>query len=197
MPLSPMDPSFLEMRDAIVKSVDNRHHARADSDVIADLVYTAFARRGAGQDATTAGGADVDPVPGYAHSDVTRNGTLTGTVVNAATGQPVKDAKVIVGVFEARVTPLRTTSATGGFAAPMTAGTYSVTVQAPGFGARTYAGVAVKAGATTGLSLALEPNLASKSTGATVTATPPAQGRSPTTPRPAPGSRPAAPATRW
>lgn len=168
MPLSPVDPSFLDMRDAIVKAVDNRHHARADYDVVFDLVQTAFARRGAGADATTQGGADVDPQPGYAHVDSERNGTLTGTVLNASTGQPVADAKVVVGLFEARVTPLRRTSSTGGFSAPMTAGTYTVTVQAPGFGARTFEGVSVTAGSTTGLQLSLEPNLASSRNGATV-----------------------------
>jgi hypothetical protein len=167
MPLPPVDPSFLDMRDAIVKAVDDRH-AGADHDVILDLVQTAFARRGAGSDATTQGGADVDPQPGYAHADAARNGTLTGTVVNASTGQPVADAKVVVGQFEARVTPLRRTSGTGGFSAPMTTGTYSVTVQAPGFGARTFEGVSVAAGSTTGLRLSLEPNLASTRNGATV-----------------------------
>ena len=50
----------------------------------------------------------------------------------------------------------------------MTAGTYEVTVQAPGFGARTYDAVTVQPGTTTGLTLALEPNLASTSNGATV-----------------------------
>jgi extracellular elastinolytic metalloproteinase len=168
MPLSPVDPSFLDMRDAIIKALDNRYHARPDYGRIFDIVYTAFARRGAGLHASTDGGNDTDPTPAFDHVDPARNGTLVGRVVNAATGEPVGGARVMIGVFEARVSPLRATSATGGFAAPVVAGTYPVTVQAPGFGSRTFGNVRVAAGQTARLQFALQPNLASGSNGAKV-----------------------------
>ena len=168
MPLSPADPSFVDMRDAIRTALDNRYHSRSDYTTIVDLVYGAFAKRGLGLHAATNGGDDTDPVPSYAHVNPARNGTLTGTVVNAATGKPVAGARIMLGVFEARVTPLRTSSADGGFSAPVTAGTYPVTISASGFGSRTFAGVKVTAGKTTALRFPLAPNLASTANGATV-----------------------------
>ncbi|MGN9779599.1 M36 family metallopeptidase [Micromonospora sp. H33] len=168
MPLSPADPSFVDMRDAIRTALDNRYHSRLDYAALVDVVYGAFAKRGLGVHAATDGGEDTDPVPSFAHVNPARNGTLTGTVVNAATGKPVPGARIILGVFEARVTPLRTSSADGGFSAPVTAGTYPVTIAAEGFGARTFPGVKITAGKTSALRFALTPNLASAANGATV-----------------------------
>jgi hypothetical protein len=168
MPLSPPDPSFVDMRDAIRTALDNRYHSRSDYSAVVDLVYGAFAKRGLGLHATTQGGEDTDPVPSYTHQNPARNGTLTGAVVNAATGKPVAGARVMLGVFEARVSPLATSSATGGFSASVTDGTYPVTIAAPGFGARTFTGVKVTAGKTAPLRFALAPNLASTANGASV-----------------------------
>ncbi|MGC5022786.1 M36 family metallopeptidase [Micromonospora sp. DT47] len=168
MPLSPADPSFIDMRDAIRTALDNRYHGRSDYAALVDAVYGAFAKRGLGLHAATDDGDDTDPTPSYEHVNPARNGTLTGTVVNSATGKPISGARIILGVFEARVTPLRTSSADGGFSAPVTAGTYPVTIAADGFGARTFSGVKVTAGNTSALRFALAPNLASAANGATV-----------------------------
>ncbi|GII22732.1 M36 family metallopeptidase [Planosporangium mesophilum] len=168
MPLSPPDPSFVDMRDAIRTALDNRYHSRTDYDTVVDLVYGAFAKRGLGLHATTQGGDDTDPVPSFTHQNPARNGTLTGTVINAATGKPVAGARVMLGVFEARVTPLAKSSSTGGFSASVTDGAYPVTIAAPGFGARTFPGVKVAAGRTTSLRFSLAPNLAATANGATV-----------------------------
>ncbi|GAA1822845.1 coagulation factor 5/8 type-like protein [Planosporangium flavigriseum] len=168
MPLSPPDPSFVDMRDAIRTALDNRYHSRMDYDTVVDLVYGAFAKRGLGVHASTKGGEDTDPVPSFTHSNPARNGTLTGTVVNAATGKAIPGARIMLGVFEARVSPLAKSSATGGFSASVTDGTYPVTIAAPGFGARTFPGVQVAAGKTTSLRFSLAPNLASTTNGATV-----------------------------
>jgi hypothetical protein len=170
MPLSPPDPSFVDMRDAIRGALDNRYHARLDYSTIVDLVFGAFAHRGLGTGATTDGGDDTDPVPSFTHFNPVRNGTLTGTVVNAATGKPIAGAKVVLGVFEARVTPLRVSSTSGAFSATVADGTYPVTITAPGFGSRTFAGIPVKAGKTTAKKFALSPNLASVANGAAVVA---------------------------
>lgn len=170
MPLSPPDPSFVDMRDAIRSALDNRYHSRMDYSTIVDLVVGAFAHRGLGAGASTNGGEDTDPVPSFAHVDPARNGTLTGTVINAATGNPIAGAKVMLGVFEARVTPLRVTSSTGAFAAPVVDGSYPVTITAPGFGSHTFPGITVRAGRTTAKRFTLSPNLASTANGATVVA---------------------------
>ncbi|PZF91884.1 M36 family metallopeptidase [Micromonospora deserti] len=168
MPLSPADPSFVDMRDAIRTALDNRYHSRSDYAALVDVVYGAFAKRGLGVHAETEGGEDTDPVPSYAHLNQAHNGTLIGTVVNAATGKPIPGARIMLGVFEARVTPLRTTSADGAFSAPVTAGTYPVTITAEGFGSRTFPGVKVRAGKKSALRFSLAPNLASAANGATV-----------------------------
>jgi extracellular elastinolytic metalloproteinase len=168
MPLSPPNPSFVDMRDAMRSALDNRYHSRADYATIVDLVFGAFAERGLGTAATTEGGEDTDPVPSFAHVNPARNGTLTGTVVNASTGDPVVGAKVVLGIFEARVSALRTTSSTGAFSAPVSEGTYPVTISAPGFGSQTFEGVSIGAGKTNAKKFALSPNLASKANGATV-----------------------------
>src|SRR4051812_5734249 len=163
MPLTAPDPSFLDARDGILAADLDRNHGDNF-----DLIWTAFAHRGAGASATSAGGDDTDPQPAFDHPTAGRNGTLAGTVVDAASGAAVGDARVIVGDFHARVTPLARTSSTGGFSARMVAGTYDVTVQAPGYGAQTFKGVAVGAGGTRRVTLRVAPNLASRSNGATV-----------------------------
>ena len=168
MPLSPNDPSFLDMRDAILVAAANRFHSRSDFQDLFDLVYQAFASRGAGLHASTNGGEDTDPKPSFTHINPDRNGTLVGKVVNASTGTPVADARVMLGEFEARVTPLRTTSKSGEFSAKVTDGTYPVTIQAPGFGSHTFEDVKVAAGETHASTFALAPNLASTANGAKV-----------------------------
>ena len=166
MPLSAPDPSFLDMRDAILAADLDRNHGENT-----DTIWSVFAARGAGASATTATGDDTQPQPAYDHAAASRNGTLVGTVVNAATGQPVKDAKVIVGEFEARVSPLVRTSETGGFGARMVAGRHDLLVTAPGFGAQSFRDVAVTAGQTTSIKLSIAPNLTSLASGATLVST--------------------------
>jgi len=168
MPRSPMDPSFIDMRNAIELAIDDRYHDSADYENIFDIFWTEFAQRGLGTQAQTDGGDDVDPVPAFDHTDETRNGTFTGRVVNASTGAPVKDAKVILGVFEGRVSALRTTSAEGAFSAPVVGGTYPVTIQARGFGAQTFTDATVTPGRTTSLKFSLAPNLVSEANGAKI-----------------------------
>ncbi|MDQ4008596.1 MAG: M36 family metallopeptidase, partial [Actinomycetota bacterium] len=168
MPRSPVNPSFVDMRDAISLAIDDRYHDSGDYEEIVDVFWTEFAGRGLGFRAQSETGDDLDPTPAFEHIDNTRNGTLSGQVVNASTGEPVEDASVIIGVFEGRVSPLRETSSTGGFSAPVVAGTYPVTVQARGFGAHTFEGVQVGAGEGTSLEFALSPNLASQANGASV-----------------------------
>ncbi|MDQ0994483.1 M36 family metallopeptidase [Streptomyces sp. V3I7] len=166
LPLSPPSPSVLDMRDAILAADALRYHGDNT-----DTIWSVFARRGAGRSASTVDSDDTNPVPAFDHASPSRNGTLTGAVVNAATGKPIEGARVIVGEFEARVTPLARTSAQGGFTAPMTGGTYTLTMQAPGYGIQTFRDVDVTAGQTTARTFKLAPNLASSANGASVEAT--------------------------
>lgn len=165
MPLSAPDPSFLDMRDAILAADLDRYHGDNT-----DTIWSVFAARGAGASASTATGDDTEPQPGFDHASDSRNGFLVGTVVNSSTGEPVKNAKVIVGEFEARVSPLVRTSDTGGFGAKMAAGTYDLIINAPGFGVQTFNDVAVTAGATKSLTFRVAPNLTSLASGATIVA---------------------------
>lgn len=178
MPLSPNDPSMLDVRDAMIVALDNRYHARPDAGQLIDLVYTAFAQRGMGTSARNktstddpTGANDTDPVPGFEHRNPVLNGRITGTVLNASTGKPIPGAKIILGVFEAKVSPVTRTGSTGAFAVPAAAGSYPVTIQAPGFGAHTFPAVTVAAGKTTAKQFKLAPNLASAANGATVVST--------------------------
>jgi extracellular elastinolytic metalloproteinase len=161
MPLSAPDPSFLDMRDAILAADLDRNHGDNT-----DTIWTVFAHRGAGASAQTATGDDTNPTPAFDHAADSRNGLLVGRVVNGSTGDPVKGAKVIVGEFEARVTPLARTSDTGGFGAEMTAGSYDLLITAPGVGAQQFRDVAVPAGRTTSLAFTIAPNLTSTAAGA-------------------------------
>jgi extracellular elastinolytic metalloproteinase len=163
MPLTAPNPSFLDARDGILAADLDRNH----SDNF-DTIWTAFAHRGAGASATSQGGDDTDPVPAFDHPTAARNGTLVGTVVDAASGASVANARVIVGDFDARVTPLARTSSTGGFSAKLVSGSYDVTIQAPGYGAQTFKSIAIGAGATKRLTLKVAPNLASRANGATI-----------------------------
>jgi extracellular elastinolytic metalloproteinase len=174
MPLSPNNPSMLDERTAIMTALDNRYHAREDFDTVVDTVYSVFAQRGMGLSARNAtsesdptGGNDTDGVPGFDNRNPELNGTITGTVFNASTGRPVEGARIMLGKFEARTTPVATTGPTGAFRITATQATYPITVQARGFGSKTFDGVAVTQGQTLTRNLSLAPNLASKTFGAT------------------------------
>ena len=173
MPLSPNNPSMLDERTAIMTALDDRYHARSDFDALVDTVYSVFAQRGMGlsahntvSEADPTGGNDTDGVPGFDNRNPALNGTITGTVLNASTGRPVDGARIMLGRFEARATPIATTGPTGTFRITATQATYPLTVQSRGFGARTFDEVAVTKGRTTTKNLVLAPNLASKTFGA-------------------------------
>lgn len=161
MPISPPSPSFLDMRDAILKAAELRYGDRYTA-----LVWKAFAERGMGLSARTAGETDTDPKPGF---DVpgTGDGTVTLKVRNASTGKPARGIRVLGGMFDGRATPVTTTSRSGTARVTMLPGTHRLTLQAPGFGIQRVR-VSVKAGRTTAEKISLKPNLLSISSGAKV-----------------------------
>ncbi|MGB9378269.1 MAG: M36 family metallopeptidase [Mycobacteriales bacterium] len=168
MPLTAPDPSMLDARDGILAADVNRYNGNNF-----DTIWTTFAKRGAGFSATSAtpdntpAGDNTDPTPAFDHPTASRNGTLAGKVVNSSTGAGVPGARVIIGQFEARVSPVAKTSSTGGFGARMVAGSYPVLVQAPGFGKQSFS-VTVTAGQTLARTFNVTPNLASRYSGATI-----------------------------
>ncbi|MGH3087661.1 MAG: M36 family metallopeptidase [Rubrobacteraceae bacterium] len=162
-PLTAPDPSYLDARDGILLADQDRYDGAHN-----DLVWTVFARRGMGASASTEGGDDTDPVPGFDHIDDERNGRIVGKVVNLSNDKPVEGARVLIGNFEARATPITETGDGGGFGAEAVEGTYSLTVQAPGFGSRTFNGIEVAEGESTKIEVTLSPNLASLRSGAEI-----------------------------
>ena len=161
MPLTAPDPSFLDARDGILAADLDRYHG---DDF--DTIWTAFAHRGAGASATSR--AVRTPIRTRPSTIRPPRATHAGRTFRRRQRRRVANARVIVGDFEARVTPLARTSSTGGFSAKLVAGSYDVTIQAPGYGAQTFTAVAIGAGATKRLTLKVAPNLASKSNGATI-----------------------------
>ena len=133
--LAPDAPSFLDLRNAIVQAAVA---ARGNQDW--ELLWRAFAARGMGWTASTAGPDDVAPVAGY---DVPpppgsgERGSVAGTLADE-TGAPVGDAVVAVAGHETGLgaTDLRTASGDDGryALAGVPAGRYpDVHVTRPGF----------------------------------------------------------------
>jgi hypothetical protein len=127
-----------------------------------------FAYRGAGASATSNTGDDTEPKPGFDVPTAAVNGTVALTLVNATSGQPIGNARVILGRFEARVSPLVRTGSAGGATVKAVTGTYPLTIQAPGFGTQTIEGFTVAAGKNVARTISLAPNLASTAAGAQV-----------------------------
>ncbi len=162
MPISPPAPSFLDMRDAILKAAELRYGDRYTA-----LVWKAFAERGMGVSARTAGETDTDPKPGFDVPGAKQNGVLRLTLVNDSTGKPAKGVRVLGGMFEGRGTPVLVTNAKGKGTAAMVPGTRRLTLQAPGFGIQRLS-VPLRAGTVTRKTVRLRPNLLSQSSGAKV-----------------------------
>ncbi|GAA3710125.1 hypothetical protein GCM10022399_28730 [Terrabacter ginsenosidimutans] len=163
MPLTAPNPSFLDARDGILSADLDRFHGDNTA-----LIWSVFAKRGAGASATSNTGDDTEPKPGFDVPTAAVNGTVALTLVNATSGQPIGNARVILGRFEARVSPLVRTGSAGGATVKAVTGTYPLTIQAPGFGTQTIEGFTVAAGKNVARTISLAPNLASTAAGAQV-----------------------------
>ena len=164
--LMPTAPSMLDARDAYL-AADRMRFGGANQ---AEL-WRAFATRGLGEGAASTNGSaesDTDPVPDFAAPGQPR-ATVTFQTIGNDTKAAVP-ARIFVGHFEARVSPVADTDpATSGANLDATAsfapGTYEFVIQAKGYGhVRLRRNLA--AGATT-ISMNLQANWASTFKGAT------------------------------
>jgi extracellular elastinolytic metalloproteinase len=154
--------SMLDMRDNML-AADLVRFGGADQ----DLIWTAFAAAGMGQDAATNGGADSDPTPSFA-SPYANNATVTLQPAGDAAGAVVR---LYVGDYEARAVPIADTdpeTATPDTFQIVPGQQFSFVANGPGLGSRRFSTQFV-AGRTSTLPLNLPRNVASTAAGATVT----------------------------
>jgi hypothetical protein len=173
--LMPTSPTMLQARDAYL-AADLLRFGGANQNEL----WLAFARRGFGAGAATTNAhasSDTDPKPDFASPRHT-NATVTFKAVAPDEGNAeVTNARIFVGHYEARVSPVADTNPStnaGGAGvnnlddtAQFVSGTYEFVAQAPGYGhfrfTRTFA-----PGTTTVVTVSMPTNFASSSKGATV-----------------------------
>ena len=167
MLLVPGAPSMVDARDAYLAA----DLARASDPALswpsnqAEL-WLAFARRGLGQLAASAGGGDFDPLPDYS-SPRENNASITFKLVAGEEGKAPVAGEVFVGRYEARANPVADTIASTGVGdtrlfAP---GTYDFLVRADGHGHQRFTRT-LKAGQTSVVTVNLATNWASSAKGA-------------------------------
>jgi len=90
MELAPADPSYLDMRNALLLADAAHHHGR-----FSQKIWNTFANRGMGFFAGSLGGDDDRPAASFkVPPKKIEKGVLTGTVTDSATGQPVAGVPV-------------------------------------------------------------------------------------------------------
>ena len=172
MRMSPPEPSFLDMRNAILAAeagLPGNHRA---------AVWEVFRKRGIGYFAHAEDGGDISPVEDFSAPPVAGapRGRTTGTVTSADTGLPL--ANVTVGfdglatdtVFAERL--LARTGAGGGYALDAPAGVYGALAfeRAGGYERVAVPAFRVAAGSTRVQDAALRRNWSASAGGAAVTA---------------------------
>ena len=171
--LMPTAPSMLQARDAQL-AADLMRFGGANQKEI----WLAFARSGFGVNATssnTTANTDTDPTPDFEPVG-TDPATVTFKVRNYD-DEVVSNARIYVGHYEARVSPIADTNpATTGAVnlddvAKFAPGTYEFIVQAPGYGEQRFR-ESFKSGHSSTLEITLPTNWASATSGATATRPP-------------------------
>src|SRR4051812_14227565 len=165
LPLAADDPSFLDMRDAILQAAEALHPQ------LVDRIWAVFAHRGMGFYASTRGSADDDPE----EDDATRppsggpTGAIAGTVTDDS-GQPVAGLAVSISGSPAHTV---LTDAAGRYVlAGLPVATYDRILFRKGGYAQATASAAVQAGATARLDERLARDWAATAGGAFVVGDP-------------------------
>jgi Zn-dependent metalloprotease len=170
MRLSPPEPSFLDMRNAILQA-----DVGANGGVNRDLLWSVFATRGMGYFAGALDANDFGPQEDFAMppGPGAPTGTIAGKLTDADSGLPVAGQKVGVGghaTDPSFVDALVTTShADGTFALSVPAGTYrNVTITGGGFNTVQADDVVVPAGGTKRLDATIRRDWAAPASGASL-----------------------------
>jgi extracellular elastinolytic metalloproteinase len=124
MELAPFNPSYLDMRNAMLVA----DHAAYEGDH-GSAVWRVFANRGMGYFAGSFGGSDVKPAADFNEPPVAGGdtGLITGTVTDVDTGQPIAGIVVSLAFQGApgQVNPTAITDASGSYSlGPVPAGEY-------------------------------------------------------------------------
>ena len=156
------DVSMVDARDAML-AADRIRFVGANQ----ALLWNAFAARGLGQGATSAGPDDADPRPSFASPNATE-GTIEFAPTDDA-GEPV-EAELFVGRYQARSVPVADSDPDTalGSSVELVPGNYELLVRANAFGTHRLP-IDVAAGQTTTFSPALAANVASAARGAIAT----------------------------
>ncbi|HEX8095669.1 M36 family metallopeptidase [Jatrophihabitans sp.] len=162
--MQPAADSMLDARDSYL-AADMMRFGGANQAAL----WTAFAKRGFGKDASTNGTDDTDPRPSFVGLTGSQAGTVNFTLSAVDQGgAKVSGAKLYVGPYSAGVTEVATSNLNGGVTFNAEPGTYTITVRKAGFGVQSFTQT-VTARTTASRTLALKTNLASAANGATVT----------------------------
>jgi YD repeat-containing protein len=176
MRLSPPEPSYLDMRNAIL-AADTADFGGVDT----NLLWSVFAHRGMGFFAAAFGGDDVTPVENFNRPPQAggATGAISGTVTDVQTGLPLSGVKA---AFAGHATSpdfpeflAATTGANGGYSVTgVPVGDYpKFSFEKPGFDRVVVPDVAISQDTPAVRSAALQRDWASKAGGATVTQTEP------------------------
>jgi hypothetical protein len=174
MRLAPPEPSFLDMRNAIIQADQALYggvHVNA-----ANGIWAVFARRGMGFFAGAEDASDIAPVEDFRLPPPAGGpaGAIAGRVTDSVTGLPLSGLRVGIGGLDtAPASFVATTGADGGWTIPsVPVGTYAaVTIRGAGYDRFTARSVQVTAGATRRIDAVLRRDWAALAGGATVAAT--------------------------
>jgi extracellular elastinolytic metalloproteinase len=162
LPDIPTTATMVQARDAYIAAA-----APADQPEL----WTAFARRGLGQGASTSGTDDPNPVPSFESPDRTDETTLTfaPSAGDGPNSEPI-GAELFVGDHEAGVTPVADTDPVTALDAvvALVPGRYTFVARGAGFGTQKFERV-IPASSNLALDVAMPTNRASASNGATAT----------------------------
>lgn len=167
--LMPPAVSMLGSRDAYLAADLMRYGGAAPGPDNQVLLWEQFARRGFGQLASSTSTDDPQPTPSFESPRQTNEARVTFRFVDP-NGNTIQNAKVYVGDYESRVTPIADTNPATplGAQASFVPGTYDFVVQAPGRGLTRITRSFAAGRGYTGRFLLLT-NLASVNNGATIT----------------------------
>jgi hypothetical protein len=134
-----------------------------------DILWNAFAKRGLGEGSSSNGAGDANPVPSFM-SPYATEGVQRFRPVDQQTGDPIANAQLFVGDYQARAVAMADTDAATPLAdqVSLVPGTYMFLVRAPGYGHARIGPVTVEAGRTRNLRVPMRLNLTAAVNGAVI-----------------------------